>query len=279
MVAKFGRIAGDRGDNMIKIAIIGGTGVYDPNILNNVCGGQVVTPYGTVQYMTGEYEGRLVAFIPRHGRGHSIPPHLINYRANMWAMKKIGVENIIATTAVGSLNLAMKPGDFVIIDQFLDFTKSRVSTFYEGGERGVVHVDVTRPYCPAVSRALQNAANANGISLHTSGNYVCTEGPRFETPAEIAMFSKLGGDLVGMTNVPEVVLAREAEMCYATVSMVTNYAAGISPQPLTHSEVLETMAANADNIKKLIMAAIVNLEPDADCACKHALQEYGGFKL
>lgn len=264
---------------LTKIAIIGGTGLYDPRILENVREEKIVTPYGDVEYKVGDYAGRSVAFIPRHGSKHSIPPHLINYRANIWAMKRIGVQCIIATTAVGSLNLAMAPGHFVFTDQFLDFTKSRVTTFYEGGERGVVHVDVSEPYCPSLRKILAAAAQANEIAAHDKGTYVCTEGPRFETPAEIKAFALLGGDLVGMTNVPEVVLAREAEMCYATVSMVTNYAAGISPQPLTHHEVLETMRVNMENIKKLVMDAIGRLDPEADCRCRHALAEYGGFKL
>lgn len=264
---------------MMKIAIIGGTGVYDPRILDNIKDQELATPYGIVRFKSGEYAGKEVAFIPRHGSNHSIPPHLINYRANIWAIKRLGVQNIIATTAVGSLNLDMKPGNFVLIDQFLDFVKNRTTTFYEGGDRGVTHVDVTTPYCPSVRAILTAAAQDLGLSIHQQGTYVCTDGPRFETPAEIKMFAKLGGDLVGMTNVPEVVLAREAEMCYATVSMVTNFAAGISPQPLTHSEVLETMQANAENIKQLIMAAIERLDADSDCACKHALDEYGGFKL
>lgn len=266
--------------NVIKIAIIGGTGVYDPNILKNVRTEELATPYGSVRFNAGEYAGREVAFLPRHGSKHSIPPHLINYRANIWALKKLGVEYIIATTAVGSLNIAMKPGDFVLVDQFLDFTKGRVSTFYEGGERGVVHVDVTAPYCPALRKTVGEAAGILGIPIHHHGVYVCTEGPRFETPAEIKMFAQFGGDLVGMTNVPEAVLAREAEMCYSTVSMVTNYAAGISEQALTHAEVLETMAANAEHIKKLIMKSIELIELTSnDCSCTKALTEYGGFKL
>jgi len=264
---------------MVNIAIIGGTGLYDPRILDNVREEKIVTPYGEVNYKVGDFQGRPIAFIPRHGSQHSIPPHLINYRANIWAMKKIGVTNIIATTAVGSLNMDMKPGDFVLVDQFLDFVKNRVTTFYEGGERGVVHVDVTEPYCPSLRKVLIEAARKTGIAVHEKGTYVCTEGPRFETPAEIKAFAKLGGDLVGMTNVPEVVLAREAEMCYSTVSMVTNFAAGISPEPLTHSEVLETMKANTENIKALVMAAISMIDPSADCPCRHALKEFGGFKL
>lgn len=265
---------------MISIAIIGGTGVYDPSILKDIREDKAVTPYGEVVYKAGEYAGKQIAFIPRHGSKHSIPPHLINYRANIWAMKKIGVSHIIATTAVGSLNLKMKPGDFVLVDQFLDFTKNRASTFYEGGERGVVHLDVTEPYCPRLRAHIKAAAEELKITAHNGGVYVCTEGPRFETPAEIKMFEKLGGDLVGMTNVPEVVLAHEAEICYATVSMVTNFAAGISPQALTHSEVLETMAANGDKIKQLIMKSIEKIDLTArDCNCPKALASFGGFKL
>lgn len=265
---------------MTKIAIIGGTGVYDPKMLQNIREATVATPYGEVSYKLGDYAGKAVAFISRHGNKHSIPPHLINYRANIWAMKKIGVQNIIATTAVGSLNPDMKPGHFVLVDQFLDFTKNRINTFYEGGEKGVVHVDVTQPYCPSLRKTIAHVArDLSSITIHDHGTYVCTEGPRFETPAEIAMFAKLGGDLVGMTNVPEAVLAREAEMCYTTVSMVTNFAAGISPEPLTHGEVLETMRDNAENIKLLIMKTVELISLDTDCTCLHALREYGGFKL
>lgn len=264
---------------MYKIAIIGGTGVYDPSMLVNVCEEEVHTPYGIVKFKAGQFAGKNVAFIPRHGSSHAIPPHLINYRANIWAMKKVGVENIIATTAVGSLNINMKPGDFVLVDQFLDFTKNRINTFYDGGERGVVHIDLTSPYCPSLRNQIIQAANAQNITIHNTGTYVCTEGPRFETPAEVSMFTQFGGDLVGMTNVPEVVLAREAEICYSTISMVTNYGAGISSVPLTHSEVLDMMKANTENIKRLIMAAIREVRVDSDCACRHALMEYGGFKL
>lgn len=266
---------------MAQIAIIGGTGVYDPSILANVREDRVVTPYGDVSYKTGEYAGKQVAFIARHGDKHSIPPHLINYRANIWAMKKIGVSHIIATTAVGSLNLAMKPGDFVLVDQFLDFTKNRISTFYEGGKRGVVHLDVTEPYCPELRANIKAAADFLQINTHPQGVYVCTDGPRFETPAEVKMFEKLGGDLVGMTNVPEVVLAHEAEICYATISMVTNFAAGISPTLLTHAEVLDTMQENSEKIKNLIMKSIekIDLSVIDKCKCRKTLAEFGGFKL
>lgn len=264
---------------MIQIAIIGGTGVYDPKMLTNIRDKELLTPYGEVDFKIGDYHGKTIAFIPRHGSKHSIPPHLINYRANIWAMKKIGVRNIIATTAVGSLNLAMKPGQLVVIDQFLDFTKSRKHTFYEGGDKGVVHVDVTNPYCSILRHKILEAGQKVGINMHANGTYVCTEGPRFESAAEIKMYSTLGGHVVGMTNIPEVVLAREAEMCYATISMVTNYGAGISATSLTHSEVLEAMGQHGDNIKKIIMETIDMLEPEQECSCQKALAEFGGFLL
>lgn len=264
---------------MIKIGIIGGTGVYDPSILENIRQVETKTPYGAVCYKVGDFAGKSIAFIPRHGSKHSIAPHLINYRANIWAMKKIGVSNILATAAVGSLHLPMKLGDFVLVDQFIDFTKNRVTTFHEGGTRGVVHVDLTNPYCFNLRDKLLLAAQESGITVHAHGTYVCTEGPRFETPAEIAMFAKFGGHVVGMTNVPEVVLAREAEMCYSTIGMVTNFAAGISKAPLTYGEVIEIMNQNTEKLKTLLMNTIQLIDIEADCGCQHALAEYGGFKI
>lgn len=251
----------------IRLAIIGGTGVYDPRILSDIREEEVRTPYGDVRLRVGTYEGEEVAFLPRHGAKHSVPPHLINYRANIWALKHLGVERVIATTAVGSTNLAMKPGDFVIVDQFIDFTRGRTETFFEGGEQGVVHTDFTEPYCPECRKVMKQAAAGLPVVVHERGCYVCTEGPRFETPAEIRMFQKLGGDLVGMTNVPEVTLAREAGLCYATVSMVTNFGAGISPTPLTHEEVLEVMAQNSENLKRFVMGTLPNLPRERGCTC------------
>ena len=262
-----------------KLAVIGGTGVYDPTMLKNVTRIDIDTPYGPVVCQAGVLAGKQVAFIPRHGSRHSIPPHLINYRANIWALKKLGIRKIMATTAVGSLNSSMKPGDFVLADQFIDLTKSRVSTFYEGGERGVVHVDMTHPYCLQLRREMALLADKLHLSAHEAGCYICTEGPRFETAAEVRAYAKLGGDVVGMTGVPEAVLAREAEMCYVTVSMVTNFGAGISTENLTHKEVLDTMTQNAENIRTLIAQTIEYTEVDSDCDCHHALREFGGFKL
>ncbi len=261
------------------IAIIGGTGVCDVTLLKQAEDCHMDTFYGTIHYIRGMYNGKELIFLPRHGKNHSIPPHLINYRANILGLKRLGVTAIISTTAVGSLNTNFKPGDFVLPDQFTDFTKSRHTSFFDGGENGVVHVDMTEPYCKTLRSTIKKAAQEiGGYTLHDKGTYVCTEGPRFETPAEINMYKILGGDLVGMTNVPEVCLAREAEICYATISMITNFAAGISRSPLTHSEVVECMADNSQRLRTLIMRAVELYAAD-DCICRHALQEYGGFTV
>ncbi|WP_042501538.1 S-methyl-5'-thioadenosine phosphorylase [Thermaerobacter marianensis] len=251
----------------MRLAIIGGTGVYDPEILEDVREETVVTPYGRATVRIGTFRGLEVVFLARHGAGHTVPPHKINYRANVYALAALGVKRVIATAAVGSLRQALAPGHFVLVDQFLDFTKNRISTFFEGGEEGVVHIDVTEPYCPEIRARLAEAGKALGLPVTNGGVYVCTEGPRFETPAEIRMFERLGGDLVGMTSVPEVVLAREAGLCYATVAMVTNYAAGMAGQPLTHEEVLEIMAANGANLRRLILEALPRLAAEPACPC------------
>lgn len=248
----------------VKIAIIGGTGVYDPKILSSVREEKIDTPYGSVKVMIGNYQGKNIAFLARHGIDHSVPPHMVNYRGNIAGLKKLGVKNIFATAAVGSLNMDMEPGQFVFVDQFLDFTKGRPSTFVE---EGVVHMDMTQPYCPELRSLLSDTAKKLGLKYINGGTYVCTEGPRFETSAEIRMFRHLGGDLVGMTSVPEVVLAREAGICYASIAIVTNYAAGISPKKLSHQEVLDMMEDSAENVKSLIMHSVLGLKQDKECVC------------
>jgi 5'-methylthioadenosine phosphorylase len=252
---------------MVNLAIIGGTGVYDPKILDDPRERLIKTPYGEVAVKVGGYQGQEVAFVPRHGSEHLVPPHKINYRANLWSLRELGVERAIATAAVGSLNTDMQAGDLVMVDQFLDFTRGRAQTFYEGGPEGVFHVDVTYPYCRELRQTMFDCGQQAGLPAHCQGTYVCTEGPRYETAAEIRMFRQLGGDVVGMTNVPEVVLARELGICYATVAMVTNYAAGISPTPLSHDEVLEVMDKNASNLRELIMATLKSLPPERSCEC------------
>lgn len=261
---------------VVKIAVIGGTGVYDPNIMTGIRDEVVATPYGEVHLKVGNYRGKTVAFMNRHGEEHSIPPHLVNYQANIAALKKLGVKNVLATAAVGSLNTSMQPGHFIFIDQFLDFTKGRRQTFFEGGSAGVVHLDMTNPYCSELREIYNRAARSLGFTSHPAGAYVCCEGPRFETAAEIKMYRLLGGDLVGMTGVPEAPLAREAEICYATIAMVTNFAAGISPTRLTHQEVVDVMMQNGENIRKLIMQAIAWIDPDRTCSCHHALDQTAG---
>jgi 5'-methylthioadenosine phosphorylase len=261
----------------MKIGIIGGTGFYSPGLLEQESDQTVVTPYGDVVLKTGVYQGQRLIFLARHGADHALPPHLINYRANIWALKAAGVEAVLATAAVGSLNEDLKPGEIVLVDQFLDFTRSRPETFFEGGEAGVLHVDMTQPYCPALRRHLATTAHGLQLQVHSAGTYVCTEGPRYETPAEIKMFRLLGGDVVGMTSVPEVVLAREAELCYATLSIVTNYAAGISQKPLSHQEVVTKMAETQELLRQLIFSALVTLPQERDCNCSQAAAEVGSL--
>lgn len=266
---------------MYKIAIIGGSGVYNADMLTESMEGRVDSPYGAVNYIGGKMEGEKVVFITRHNRDHSIPPHKINYRANIWALKKLGVKKIIATAAVGSLDPKMTPGQFVIVDQFLDFTKSRINTFFDGEDGKVLHVDLTAPYCPSVRNKILEITKEMHLPTHLTGVYVCTEGPRFETPAEIKMFSQLGGSVIGMTGVPEVVLAREAEMCYASINMVTNMGAGISTTQLNTQEVFDVVGTMNDNLQELLKRIVVKYKNTTDevCPCHNAAHEIGGFKI
>jgi len=260
----------------VNFAVIGGTGVYNPKMLSHIEELVIETTYGDVLIKIGKLGEKRVAFLARHGSKHSVPPHVVSYRANILALKKLGVKKIIATAAVGSINKSMAPGDFILVDQFIDFTKGRIQTFYEGGEQGVLHVDMTEPYCKKLCKVIADNCPSE-INLYKSGTYVCTEGPRFETPAEIKMFAGWGGDLVGMTGVPEVVLARELGMCYASIAMVTNYAAGISQNPLTHQEVIETMAQNKNNLQKLIMNTLAVIDDKQECLCPLANREAGNL--
>lgn len=258
---------------MNTVAVIGGTGVYDPSWLEDSQETTVETPYGQARIMQGHLKGQShqsVLFLNRHGVGHSVPPHRVNYRANLWALKAMGVRRVVATAAVGSLNLAMAPGSMVLVDQFLDFTKARPSTFFEGDDGQVVHTDVTEPYCRASRQKLQLAGEQRGLPLMMGGVYVTTEGPRFETAAEIRAYRLLGGDVVGMTGVPEVVLARELGLCYTTVAMVTNFGAGIASAPLTHEEVVEVMTANVHRLRDVLLQALPALAEDFPCSCPSA---------
>ena len=246
------------------IGIIGGSGVYEITEKADNCEEKLVkTDYGDVTVSILDIFSKKVAFIPRHASGHSIPPHKINFRANIDALKNVGVSKIIATNSVGSMNTDMPPGSFVIPDDFLDFSQDRKKTFYEDK---VVHIDVTEPYCPQLRDVLTKSGD-----VILGGTYVCTEGPRFETPAEIKMFKMLGGDLVGMTGVPEVILAREREICYNSICIVSNYASGISEEELTIDEVFEMVAQKEGELLELIYNFIKNVDDSEECSCNHAL--------
>jgi 5'-methylthioadenosine phosphorylase len=254
--------------NEINLGIIGGSGFYEPGMLGDVYEKEVLTPYGTITPFVGKLANGLeVAFLARHGREHSVLPHQINYRANLWGLKALGVKRIIATTAVGSLDESLAPGMLAIIDQFLDFTKQRPLTFYDNGDVLKAHIDVTEPYCPDLREMLQTAAIRCNIPVRMGGCYVCCEGPRYETKAEIRMFQTLGGTVAGMTGVPEVVLARELGICYANLSAITNFAAGISKTPLKHSEVVQIMAGNQSKIRRLITECLLEALERFECGC------------
>jgi 5'-methylthioadenosine phosphorylase len=251
---------------MPRLAIIGGTGFYKMSSAPLKEKREVDTKYGHVTvYVYTSQCGQEFVFLPRHGEGHARSPSHVNYRANIMALKQLGVDRIIAVCSVGSLRKEIKPGDFVLVDQFLDFTKSRPSTFYD--EDGtVVHTDVTNPYCSEIGDCIK-CSPANGITLHGKGTYVCTEGPRFETAAEIRMFAMLGGDVVGMTAVPECVLARELGICYACIAVVTNFAAGIGDRPLTHGEVIEEMSRMQDVLNKYVVDCLSGIPEKRSCTC------------
>lgn len=259
--------------NSADIGIIGGTGVYDPGLFNTKREIKVHTPYGEPSDLVtiGVYSGVKVAFIPRHGRGHRIPPHSINSRANIWALKQLGVKRIIAPSAVGSLQEGYRPGDIAIPDQFIDFTKKRQYTFYDGGQ--VCHVSVADPFCPELRSIVIKRIKKLKFSLHDKATYVCIEGPRFSTRAESKFFRDvMKADIIGMTLVPEVSLAREAEICYTSVATVTDYDVW-AEKPVSSAEIIEMLAKNVEKTKKLI-ADLVLAIPTArkKCVCGSALE-------
>jgi len=259
------------GRDSADIAFIGGTGVYDPEIVENAREVKVYTPFGAPSDLVtlGTYKGRKVAFIPRHGKGHQIPPHRINYRANIWALKELGVRQIVASSAVGSLREDYAPGDFVITDQFIDRTKGRPDTFYEGGR--LCHISSADPICPQLHDFFVGHARKLGLRFHPTGTYVCVQGPRFSTRAESKLFRQWGADLVGMTLYPECVLAREAEICYVSVAMVTDYDVW-AEKPVSTQEILETLQENSANFKRLIMEALPGIPKERTCGCGEALK-------
>ncbi len=254
-----------------EIGIIGGTGLYDPRLLKNAEEVGVDTPYGppSDSITVGELNGRRVAFLPRHGKKHTIRPTAVNYRANIFAMKKLGVTRIIAPSAVGSLKEEYRPGDIVFVDQFIDRTTRREQTFYTDDK--VCHISVADPMCPQIRKELADAAARSGIDAHATGTYVCIEGPRFSTKAESRLFRSWGADVIGMTLVPECVLAREAEICYATVATVTDYDVW-KDHPVSADEVLGTMRGNIEKVKRLIAEVVANMPEARNCGCGSALR-------
>ena len=258
-------------ERQAEIAVIGGTGVYDPGIIEDAREVKVYTPYGAPSDLItlGTYKGRRVAFIPRHGRGHQIPPHRINSRANIWALRGLGVKRIVASSAVGSLREDYAPGDFVITDQFIDRTRKRPDTFYEGGR--LCHISAADPICPQLHGFFAGFARRLGLRVHPTGTYVCIEGPRFSTRAESRLFRQWGADIIGMTLYPECVLAREAEICYVSVAMVTDYDVW-AEKPVSTQEIVGTMTRNAANFKRLIMEAISEIPRERTCSCGEALK-------
>ena len=259
--------------NSADVGIIGGTGVYDPGLFSAQREIKVHTPYGEPSDLVtiGEYSGVKVAFIPRHGRSHRIPPHSINSRANIWALKQLGVKRIIAPSAVGSLQVGYKPGDIAVPDQFIDFTKKRQYTFYDGGQ--VCHVSVADPFCPELRSIAIERIKRLKFTMHDKATYICIEGPRFSTRAESKFFRDvMKADIIGMTLVPEVNLAREAEICYTSIATVTDYDVWAN-HPVTSAEIIETLSKNVEKTKKLI-AGIVPAIPTSrkKCACASALE-------
>ncbi|MEM2281487.1 MAG: S-methyl-5'-thioadenosine phosphorylase [Candidatus Bathyarchaeia archaeon] len=252
-----------------KVAIVGGTGFE--RLFTSPEEIIVGTPYGIPPPLSiGEISGKGAVFLPRHGPEHTAPPHKVNYRANIYALHQLGVERIVAVNAVGAINMDFKPGDVVIPHDFVDFTKQRHATFYD--EAPVTHIDMSKPYCPELRETLIQCAEKLGLHVWNRAVLVCTEGPRFETPAEIEMFRKLGFDIVGMTGVPEAVLARELEICYATVCFVSNMAAGMQER-LTPKEVYEVSMKVQSKIEQLLIETIkaLPMERKGICPCVNAL--------
>lgn len=243
------------------IAILGGVGFNSHKDFESI---EVQTPYGEVTAYLTRIRGKEVAVIPRHSGKNHIPPHRINYRANIWAVHSLGVKRIISTNSVGSMR-GHPVGSLVVLDDFIDFTRSRPSTFYDST---TVHVDVSEPYCPEIRAALRGALEKKGLS-YTEGVYACTEGPRFETRAEIRMMSQFA-DVVGMTGVPEVILAKELSLCYASLAIVTNQACGMTTQKLTADEVTEVVGKAEDSIFEIISGTIENIPEVRNCRCRFA---------
>lgn len=254
------------------IGIIGGSGLYAMKGLADAKEIRVKTPFGdpSEAIVTGVLEGKRVAFLARHGRGHRILPTEINFRANIYALKLLGVDRIISVSAVGSLKEELAPGEFLVADQFVDRTKNRVSTFF--GDGLVAHVTFDKPTCPQTSRVLADASLHCGVKVHRKGTYICMEGPQFSTLAEAHMHREMGFDVIGMTNVTEAKLAREAELCYATIAMITDYDCWHPDhESVTLAQIIATLNQNALNAQCVLREAVKRLPVEHECKCGSAL--------
>jgi 5'-methylthioadenosine phosphorylase len=257
-----------------EIGVIGGSGFY--SFLEDTETIEVETPFGapSAPVTIGAVAGRRVAFLPRHGVDHRYPPHQVPYRAKVWALKDLGVTRVFGPCAAGSLRRAITPGTLVVCDQAVDFTKSRPTTYYDGPE--TTHVSFADPYCPVLRETLVKTAAEQGIEHRDGGTMAVIEGPRFSTRAESAMLSQLGSDVIGMTQFPEVTLARELELCYGNVALVTDYDVGVEDVPqVTHEEVLKVFGQNIDKLRDLLFGAIPAVPRERTCPCATALAGTG----
>ena len=254
------------------LGIIGGSGLYALYDFEEVV---LSTPYGEPSgpYVKGNIKGEEVVFLARHGKEHSHPPHRVNYRANIHGFHMLGVEEILAINAVGGIREGLKAGDLLLPHQAVDLTWGRESSCYGSDGEPVAHRGLTEPFCPRLRGEVLSIGSKAGIELIDGGTYVCTQGPRLETAGEIALFKSWGMDVVGMTLFPEVALARERGICYVTVTIVANLAAGISPEPLTVDEVKEAAQQAEEKIKRLIEAVATHRSNQRDCQCKNALDK------
>lgn len=246
---------------MAKLAIIGGTGLTSLKDLEIIRREVMHTPYGepSAPLVFGQMAGKEVMFLPRHGAGHTIPPHKINYRANLWALKESGAEQVIAVNAVGGIRADMTPGRLVIPDQIVDFTWSRINTYFEEGLTQVTHIDFTEPYCETLRQALLAAGADVGLEVIAGGTYAATQGPRLETAAEIDKLERDGCHLVGMTGMPEAALARELELCYACVAVVANMAAGRGDEAITMEMIERHLSSGMADVRRLLEHCVPQL--------------------
>ncbi len=258
-----------------RIGIFGGSGLYE--LLADADEHTIATPFGPPSdaVVTGSFGGVPVAFLPRHARGHSIPPHRINYRANVWALHELGVDRVIAPCAVGALQADLVPGTFVVLDQFVDRTRARVDTFHDG--EPVTHVSMADPYCPQLRGLAATALTERGLAHRDDGTIVVINGPRFSTRAESRWFSSAGWDVVGMTQYPEIALVRELGMCALGIAMVTDLDAGLEADPavaaVSTRAVMEVFAANVGNLRELLAEIVANTPDEPHIACRSVLDD------